>query len=93
VYQDLKSAWDNESHGRAIPTGNAAELAGNSEGDLRRWIIGRPFRESALTTQHKQAEKFLQKRLAEVSTGNFIRPRIERIPNLEPGPAARLLSC
>jgi hypothetical protein len=59
---------------------------------LRRWITGRPFRESALTTQ-KQAEKFLEKLLAEVSTGNVIGSRIERIPNLELGPQPRPLSC
>jgi hypothetical protein len=60
---------------------------------LRLWVIGRPFRESALTTQQKQAEKFLQKRLAEVGTDNLIGPRIERIPNLELVRSLALLSC
>ncbi len=41
---------------------------------------GKPERESTGTTKEKVAEKFLQKRLAEVSLGNFIGPRIEKIP-------------
>jgi integrase len=41
---------------------------------------GKQFRESTKTPKQKEAEKFLQKRLAEVSTGNFLGPRIEKIP-------------
>lgn len=48
------------------------------------WMIqyyrnGTVHRESSGTSDRRKAEKFLQKRLAEVSTGNFIGPRIEKI--------------
>jgi len=49
-----------------------------------KWMVqyyrnGTIHRESSGTADRRKAEKFLQKRLAEVSTGNFIGPRIERI--------------
>lgn len=40
---------------------------------------GKAFAESAKTTDHEKAEKFLQRRLAQVITGTFIGPRAERI--------------
>jgi integrase len=44
---------------------------------------GKAFAESAKTTDHEKAEKFLQRRLAQVITGTFIGPRAERIKVVE----------
>lgn len=46
---------------------------------IQYFLNGKRHRESANTTKKWKAEKFLQKRLAEVSTGNFIGPTIERV--------------
>jgi hypothetical protein len=40
---------------------------------------GKPYRESTHETDERKAQKFLQKRLGEISTGNFIAPATERI--------------
>jgi integrase len=40
---------------------------------------GKAFAESAKTTDHEKAEKFLQRRLAQVITGTFVGPRVEKI--------------
>jgi len=68
-----------EKSKRPRGTGSVFQRAGSANFWIQYHRNGRPFRESAHTTKEKQAEKFLQQRLAEVSTGNFIGPRIERI--------------
>lgn len=40
---------------------------------------GKPFRESTKTTDKRKAEKFLRIRLAEISSGTFAGPQIERV--------------
>jgi integrase len=40
---------------------------------------GKPIRESAHTAKPKEAEKFLHRRLGEISTGSFVGLRIEKI--------------
>jgi integrase len=40
---------------------------------------GKPIRESTHTTQRKKAEHLLRKRLAEISTGAYLGPKLERI--------------
>jgi integrase len=40
---------------------------------------GKPIRESAHTSKPKEAEKFLHRRLGEISTGSFVGLRIEKI--------------
>src|SRR6266852_1087664 len=40
---------------------------------------GKPYRESTHTTDERKAQKFLQKRLGELSTGNFFGPAVEKI--------------
>jgi len=60
-------------------TGSVFQRAGSANFWIQYHRNGRPFRESAHTTKEKTAEKFLQQRLAEVSTGSFIGPRVERI--------------
>ena len=40
---------------------------------------GKPFRESTRTTDKQQAKDFLRQRLAEIATGNFYGPVVERI--------------
>ena len=49
---------------------------------------GKAFAESAKTTDHEKAEKFLQRRLAQVIIGTFIGPRAERIKVAELADAA-----
>lgn len=47
------------------------------------WIkysrYGKPYRESAKTTDKRKAEKVLKTRLAEIETGTFVGPKAERI--------------
>lgn len=47
------------------------------------WIkysrYGKPYRESAKTTDKRKAEKFLKARLAEIETGTFVGPKAERV--------------
>lgn len=47
------------------------------------WIkysrYGKPYRESAKTTDKRKAEKFLKNRLAEIVSGTFIGPQAERV--------------
>lgn len=40
---------------------------------------GKAYRESTHTTEERKAQKFLQKRMGEISTGNFFGPAVERI--------------
>jgi len=60
-------------------TGSLYLAAGSSVWWIKYYRNGRAYRESARTAHRRKAEKFLQRRLAEVSTGNFMGPQIERI--------------
>ena len=40
---------------------------------------GKPYRESAKTTNQRKAENFLKTRLAEIATGTFLGPQAERV--------------
>jgi hypothetical protein len=40
---------------------------------------GKPYRESTHTTEERKAQKLLQKRLAEITSGNFSGPAVERV--------------
>ena len=46
---------------------------------VRYYRNGKSFRESTRTTEYGEATKFLRKRLAEITTGNFYGPKAERI--------------
>jgi integrase len=70
---------EKEKPKRPRGTGSIFQRAGSASFWIQYHRNGRPYRESAHTTKEKQAEKFLQERLAEVCTGNFIGPRIEKI--------------
>jgi hypothetical protein len=41
---------------------------------------GKPIRESAHTTKVKEAEKLLRSRLAAISTGTYVGPKLEKVP-------------
>jgi len=52
--------------------------------DSNKWWIkysrnGRPYRESANSTDHRKAERILKLRLAEIATGTFVGPHTERV--------------
>lgn len=66
-------------HKRPRGTGSVYRRAGSANFWIQYHRNGKPYQESAHTTKEKVAEKFLQQRLAEVCTGNFIGPRIEKI--------------
>jgi integrase len=70
---------EREKPKRPRGTGSVFQRAGTANLWIKYHRNGKPFSESAHTTKEKVAEKFLQQRLAEVSTGSFIGPRVERI--------------
>jgi hypothetical protein len=52
--------------------------------DSNKWWIkysrnGKPYRESANTTERRKAERLLKQRLAEIVTGSFVGPHTERV--------------
>jgi integrase len=70
---------EKEKPKRPRGTGSVFQRDGSANFWIQYHRNGKPYRESAHTVKEKVAEKFLQQRLAEVCTGNFIGPRIERI--------------
>jgi len=60
-------------------TGSIYTQPGSAKFWVQYYRNGKPFRESTHLTDRRKAEKFLQNRLAEVATGNFLGPRIEKI--------------
>ena len=60
-------------------TGSIFQMRGSSKLWIQYRKGGRTIRESSGTDKVKQAEKFLQKRLGEISNGNFIGPKLEKI--------------
>ncbi len=74
--EDLESA---RKHHRPRGTVSVYQQKGSGNWWVQNYRNGKPYRESARTTDRRKAEKFLQKRQAEVAGGNFLGPRIERI--------------
>jgi integrase len=64
------------------PRGTGSILRMNGSNVL--WIKyhrnGKPIRESARTTKVKEAEKLLRSRLAAISTGTYVGPKLEKVP-------------
>ncbi len=64
------------------PRGTGSILRMNGSNVL--WIKyhrnGKPIRESAHTTKVKEAEKLLRSRLAAISTGTYVGPKLEKVP-------------
>jgi integrase len=85
-------AWKSTSPANNIPTSRDEVCAKRPRGTgsiLRMhgsnvlWVKyhrnGKPIRESAHTTKVKEAEKFLRKRLGEITTGTYVGPKLERM--------------
>jgi integrase len=60
-------------------TGCVYQRAGTTVWWIKYSRYGKPFSESSHTTDKRKAEKILKHRLAEIQTGTFIGPEIERI--------------
>jgi hypothetical protein len=67
------------------PRGTGSVLRMNGSNVL--WIKyhrnGKPIRETAHTTRVKEAEKLLRARLAAISTGTYVGPKLEKVRILE----------
>src|SRR5262249_21416616 len=60
-------------------TGSIYLQAGSSIWWVKYYRNGKPYRESTHTNERNKALKFLRKRLAEITTGDFYGPRSERV--------------
>jgi integrase len=60
-------------------TGSILRMKGSAVLWIKYHRNGIPIRESAHTTKPKEAEKFLRKRLGEISTGVYAGPKLEKI--------------
>jgi len=60
-------------------TGSIYLQKGSSSWWVKYYRNGKPYRESTHTQDEGKAKQFLKQRLAEITTGNFIGPRAERI--------------
>jgi integrase len=60
-------------------TGSILRMKGSSVLWIKYHRNGIPVRESAHTTKPREAEKFLRKRLGEISTGAYAGPKLEKI--------------
>jgi hypothetical protein len=60
-------------------TGRIYQPKGSSVWWIKFYRNGQPFRESTGTTDKRKATRVLSQRLAEVATGKFLGPNIERI--------------
>jgi integrase len=60
-------------------TGRIYQQKGSTVWWIKFYRNGEPFRESTGTSDKRQATRVLNQRLAEVTTGKFLGPRIERI--------------
>lgn len=59
-------------------TGSVLRMKGSSVLWIKYHRNGKPVRESAHTTKVKEAEKLLRQRLAAISTGTFVGPKLEK---------------
>ncbi len=64
---------------RTRGSGSIYKQKGSAAYWVKYYRNGKPFRESTKTTDKAQAKQFLQQRLAEIATGNFYGPIVERI--------------
>src|SRR5713226_6748280 len=73
----------NQSNALRAPRPRGTGCVYRQRGSTVWWIKysrgGKSYRESTHTTEQKKAEKFLARRLAEIQTGNFYGPRVERV--------------
>lgn len=60
-------------------TGSIYTVPGSANFWIQYHVNGKAIRESTHLSDRRKAEKFLQSRLGQVATGNFIGPRIEKI--------------
>ncbi len=60
-------------------TGSVLRMKGSSVLWIKYHRNGKPIRESARTTKVKEAEKFLRGRLAAISSGTFLGPKLEKV--------------
>jgi hypothetical protein len=57
-------------------SGSIFEMKGSGVLWIKYHRNGKPIRESSHTTQRKKAEQLLRKRLAEISTGAYLGPKL-----------------
>jgi integrase len=60
-------------------TGSVYRMNGSDNLWVKYYRNGKAIRESAHTAKTKEAEKFLRKRLGEISTGSFVGIRVEKV--------------
>jgi integrase len=61
-------------------TGSILRMNGGNVLWIKYHRNGKPIRESAHTTKVKEAEKLLRSRLAAISTGTYVGPKLEKVP-------------
>jgi integrase len=64
---------------RTRGSGSIYKQKGSAAWWVKYYRHGKPFRESTKTTDKAEAKQFLKQRLAEIATGNFYGPAVERI--------------
>lgn len=64
---------------RTRGSGSIYKQKGSAAYWVKYYRHGKPFRESTKTTNKAEAKEFLKQRLAEIATGNFYGPVVERI--------------
>jgi integrase len=64
---------------RTRGSGSIYKQKGSASYWVKYYRHGKPFRESTKTTNKQEAREFLKQRLAEIATGNFYGPVVERI--------------
>src|ERR1035441_3404191 len=68
-----------ESMKRPRETGSILRMKGSTALWIKYHRNGKPVRESAHTTKVKEAEKLLRVRLATISTGTYVGPKLEKV--------------
>ena len=64
---------------RTRGSGSIYKQKGSAAYWVKYYRHGKPFRESTKTANKAEAKQFLQQRLAEIATGSFYGPVVERI--------------
>ena len=64
---------------RTRGSGSIYQQKGSAAYWVKYYRNGKPFRESTRTTDKQEAKEFLKQRLAEIATGHFYGPVVERI--------------
>src|SRR5215468_9917074 len=60
-------------------TGCIYQQKGSSNWWIQYYRNGKAYRQSAGTTNRRKAERFLQRKLGEIATGNFLEPSAEKV--------------